>query len=358
MSAIQPRRPAGIPTGGQFAAKAHPEPGFGLEPDEGLAGRPADGALGDVANVREGSRTPWGTAQWVAHTAPGAVQVSTAGHGGIKLSPERNKMIPPALRNSSGWYEEDCEAGIVAWIHPDACPQKGRFPEYDHTPEQVSESGRQTTLNWFPDAYEKATGETLAVGQSFKRDQDLWRSAHAGDEVAVSATRSTTFADFTEVTVRRGGTCGEASTERVLLVPSDEYNDPANRHPLGKADGRFVVDPARRYADITLPPAPPKPPRARYRAIDASRLSAAQQRRVGADLAVRVRCADGEVRTVAEIVEAGMIVGKASTSPDVRGRRQFYLRMAAEAEGEPGDATTYALSVSKATWDAMAAPTS
>lgn len=351
MSAIQPRRPAGIPAGGQFAPKAHPEPGFGLEPDEGPAGRPAHGALGDVANVREGSRTPWGTAQWVAHTAPGAVQVSTAGHGGIKLSPERNKMIPPALRNSSGWYEEDCEAGIVAWIHPDACPQQGR------TAQEVAESGRRTTIDWFPDGYETATRETLPVGASYNKDLHLWRSAHAGDEVVVSATRSTTFADFTEVTVRRGGHDGDASTERVLLVPSDEYNDPANHHPLGQAKGRFVADPARRYADITPPPSPPKPPRARYRAIDASRLSAAQQRRVGADLAVRVRCTDGEVRTVAEIVESGMIVGKASTSPDVRGRRQFYLRMAAEAEGEPGDATTYALSVSKATWDAMAAPT-
>lgn len=38
MSVTQPRRPAGVPVGGQFAAKTHPEPGFSLEADS--AGRP------------------------------------------------------------------------------------------------------------------------------------------------------------------------------------------------------------------------------------------------------------------------------------------------------------------------------
>jgi len=39
MSSYQPRRPAGVPTGGQFATKSHPEPGFGLEvePTDGHA---------------------------------------------------------------------------------------------------------------------------------------------------------------------------------------------------------------------------------------------------------------------------------------------------------------------------------
>jgi len=350
MSSYQPRRPAGVPTGGQFATKSRPEPGYVLEGDED---RPPSGPeLGDVSNVREGSRTPWGAAQWVSHTAPGVVQVSTAGHGGVKLSPERNKMIHPALRNASGWYEEDCEAGIVAWAHPDACPQPGQSPE------EVAESGRQTVVNWFPDGYEKVTGERIPVGESHAKDERLWQEAHANDEVAVSAIRSSQFADFTEVTVRRGGRDGDTAGERVLMVPSDEYNDPANRHPLGQASGSFVVDPTRRYTDITPPPPPPKPPRARYRSLDASRMTPAQQRRVEDDLSTRVRCVDGEVRTLSQIVESGMIVGKGATSSNERGRRQFYLRMAAEAEGEAGGGSTYALSVSKATWDAMVAPES
>jgi len=60
MSSYQPRRPAGAPTGGQFATKTCPEPGYALT-DDGpgpatIDGRPAEhkvSALGD------GGRTEW-----------------------------------------------------------------------------------------------------------------------------------------------------------------------------------------------------------------------------------------------------------------------------------------------------------
>jgi len=354
MSSYQPRRPAGVPTGGQFATKSRPEPGYSLEGDED---RPSSGPeLGDVSNVREGSRTPWGAAQGVSHTAPGVVQVSTAGHGGVKLSPERNKMIHPALRNASGWYEEDCEAGIAVWAHPDAFPRPGKSVE------EVAESGRQTVVDWFPDGYEKVTGETIQVGVSYVKDERLWQEAHANDEVAVSAIRSSKFADFTEVTVRRGGRDGDTAGERVLMVPSDEYNDPANRHPLGKASGSFVVDPARRYADITPEPAPPKPPRPRYREIDTSRLTATQAERAERDLDQRWRMPDGSVKTLREVVASGGVSGKwrsAEYGYDGRERNKYYLSLPAEAEGAPQTGyDTHAAQVSKATWDAMVAPES
>jgi len=34
MSSCQPRRPAGVPTGGQFASKSQPAPGFALDADD------------------------------------------------------------------------------------------------------------------------------------------------------------------------------------------------------------------------------------------------------------------------------------------------------------------------------------
>jgi len=49
MSTIQPRRPAGIPVGGQFANKTHPEPGFSLDADE-----PAGAAPVEVSEVARG----------------------------------------------------------------------------------------------------------------------------------------------------------------------------------------------------------------------------------------------------------------------------------------------------------------
>jgi hypothetical protein len=57
--------------------------------------------------------TPWGPAQSVRMLAQGIALVSTAGHGGIKLSPERQAQMPASCRttpySSGGWYEEDCD---------------------------------------------------------------------------------------------------------------------------------------------------------------------------------------------------------------------------------------------------------
>jgi len=64
-------------------------------------------------SVREGSTTPWGRAQHVENLAPGVAFASTAGHGGYKLSQQRNKQVHPAWRRRGGWYEEDCERYIV-----------------------------------------------------------------------------------------------------------------------------------------------------------------------------------------------------------------------------------------------------
>ena len=72
--------------------------------------------------------TPWGKAQTIEQILPGVTAVSTASHGGIKLSKERFLQMPiefqvyePFTDQSSGhWYEEDQDALIpLAWFHPD-----------------------------------------------------------------------------------------------------------------------------------------------------------------------------------------------------------------------------------------------
>src|SRR3954469_18332191 len=52
--------------------------------------------------------SPWGPVQH-AHAigSAGIWQVSTAGHGGIKVPAALNEKINPAWRNTDGWYEED-----------------------------------------------------------------------------------------------------------------------------------------------------------------------------------------------------------------------------------------------------------
>lgn len=67
--------------------------------------------------------SPWGSVQYWRELAPGIVQVYTAGHGGIRLSPERQAQLPAwALEVPSGycpkpmWWEEDCEAMVVVYV--------------------------------------------------------------------------------------------------------------------------------------------------------------------------------------------------------------------------------------------------
>jgi len=64
-------------------------------------------------------QSPWGAVQQERVLAPGIVQVHTAGHGGIWLSPERQAQLPEWARQIEGaycpkpqWWEEDCEMSV------------------------------------------------------------------------------------------------------------------------------------------------------------------------------------------------------------------------------------------------------
>ena len=60
--------------------------------------------------------TPWGRSQHQEFVAPGVVSHETAGHGGLHLSPERWRELPPEVRENflnTHWAEEDCEESIV-----------------------------------------------------------------------------------------------------------------------------------------------------------------------------------------------------------------------------------------------------
>ena len=318
---VASRQPKGVPVGGQFAAAAHPET------DTTLTVEPNWGEV----NVHEGSRTPWGEADYVAQSAPGIMSVGTPGHGGYKLSSERNKAIPAALRNTSGWYEEDCEAHIVAWVHPEGFPNAG--------------AAEQGVKNWFPDGYEKATGTVLAPGESSSKDRATWDAAHAGDLVVTSASTSTEHPGMVEVTARKAG--DGASDERTFLVPSDEYAERRTSSELG-CDGRFAVDPSR-HQDITKAPVAPTPT-TRYTGVNPDALTPAGQQRVASDLAKVYRYADGSVQSVGQRIAAGQMSGKRVAVED--GKRAYYL--VSQETNETSESFSYR--VSKATWESFSAP--
>ena len=60
--------------------------------------------------------TPWGYPQDIEELDEGVWRVSTAGHGGLKLSRERWYSLPDAVRDTMltpTYAEEDCEEPIV-----------------------------------------------------------------------------------------------------------------------------------------------------------------------------------------------------------------------------------------------------
>ncbi len=60
--------------------------------------------------------TPWGWSQDMEELAEGVWRVSTAGHGGLKLSRERWEELPDLVRDSfltPTFAEEDCEEPIA-----------------------------------------------------------------------------------------------------------------------------------------------------------------------------------------------------------------------------------------------------
>ena len=94
--------------------------------------------------------SPWGPSQTVANYAPGIDFITTASHGGFRLSPERNAEMPASWRAAAfnglgerGWYEEDYDWALVA------C----HFPEVAN---QMSEENRDIARGIFADQFESA----------------------------------------------------------------------------------------------------------------------------------------------------------------------------------------------------------
>lgn len=103
---------------------------------------------GDVAPYVSGF-TPWGPAASIERLAPGIVAVTTASHGGFWLSPQRTRLMPPALMATGGvgapyegaggssWWEEDCAVALVVLAFPEVFP-----------PEQADPAREMVRLFW------------------------------------------------------------------------------------------------------------------------------------------------------------------------------------------------------------------
>jgi hypothetical protein len=190
------------------------------------------------AEPREGMSTPWGRADHVKELIPGAWFVGTPSHGGVKLSRERNAQMPPYMRQAGGWYEEDCH-----W----AMPYLVFWPEFQ-TKETVNlETVAGTVKNWNPDEYERFTGETIQIGESYIRDRKAFEEQTADKWVAIANVgdwHKNVPPGFVGSTCTLGGKRGDVA-HRYFLVPDADYR---NDFTVGRAHG-LVID-VKRHEEV------------------------------------------------------------------------------------------------------------
>lgn len=171
--------------------------------------------------------TPWGMSQRTTVYAEGIDFHTTAGHGGFKLSAERNRDVHPQLRSKDGFYEEDIAWAIVAITFPHLFTAVER------------QCAERSIKDWWPDAWETIFGTIMVPGESYVKDRRAFEAKHADDWIVISALRSAHHTGMTEVVATRGGKRDPHIEERRFLVPSSDYE-------IGRFG--FVIDEARHAA--------------------------------------------------------------------------------------------------------------
>lgn len=175
-------------------------------------------------DIHGGAHTPWGPSKGGTVYAQGVTSHSTAGHGGFKLSADRNRSVHPMLRAAGGWYEEDECWAIVALTFPHLFTALERR----HAERTIKDS--------WPDAWEAISGTILGPGESRRKDQRDFEKAHTSDWIVVSAIISEHQKGFVECIATPGGKRRAGTEERRFLVLAEEYD-------IGRFG--FVIEPDR-----------------------------------------------------------------------------------------------------------------
>lgn len=198
-------------------------------------------SVADRPVVYEGMSTPWGRAQQAETICEGIGTVSTAGHGGIKLSRARNALVPEYMRREGGWYEEDCEWSIPFCVFEDEIAASGD----ESAVKAIDKVQHRSTLRGcMPDEYEQFYSVVLGPGESHTKDKRLWLERNANSMIVVAA-----WGDWHEkvpegmvgVVASVGEVRGPTKVESYWLVPAAEYQARLN----GGSEYGFVIDPAR-----------------------------------------------------------------------------------------------------------------
>ena len=184
------------------------------------------------------AQTPWGQSDSCQVENAGIKFYGTPSHGGYYVPAKVNRIIPDYMRlengrNGAGWYEEDCD-----WCLPVIGLGAEYFPNIG--PETVLQAW-DSFRNWHPASYEQYTGVTLREGESYMRDDELFRERTRNSLVVVAALGRDDGMVVCHACMGGRGKDGRyQGALRLFLVPKEEYK--AGRFG-------FILDPAK-YREI------------------------------------------------------------------------------------------------------------
>jgi hypothetical protein len=200
------------------------------------------------ARTEAPTNSPWGQVDHTEEFAPGIWRVSTPGHGGFKLSPQRQRMMPDYMKRPGAWYEEDCEWSLVAVVFRDEFDKLRPWQIEQKVTETDYQHALKTARGWYPDEFERFFGVTLAPGESHVKDERNFLKEHANDFIVVAAWGAWAKfvpASMVGVCARRGGRGNPRGEEKWFLIPDAEYE---KRH----CGLHFLIDESR-HQEIPAP---------------------------------------------------------------------------------------------------------
>ena len=171
--------------------------------------------------VERGMSTPWGKAQTARILAEGVGEVTTAGHGGIKLDRKRNALIPSSFRKAGGWYEEDCEAFIPIFFL--GLKDNGGIA----LTQEGIEDARRVLKNYYPDAYEAHFDVKVTAADSHVVREREEKEAAKGKLIIIAC-----WGDWSRnvpkgrvgVLATKDGVRGDKMAERYYTISKEQYD--------------------------------------------------------------------------------------------------------------------------------------
>lgn len=205
--------------------------------------------MNNFAHSPRPSCSPWGAIQQADQLIPGAWLVSTATHGGILLSDERQAAMPDALRMTEPAYEEACD-----WSLPILAFQDEFAASPSCRPSWIT-LARDIARCWHPDRFTAHTGEAVAENPSH-----ILRSRSAYQLVIGKFCVASAWGSWAEwvpdgkvgviarkvTAVDHLGHASYDDEERYALVPKDRYDSSKGVNCLDDLDAEIIDKPTVR----------------------------------------------------------------------------------------------------------------